>query len=362
MNLVRRSVLKHPSGLEIKTPLLIPSFSSKGCVFPKAIPKSKECKYTFFRTETILAKDKNPNSGKISEVTVYLNNALRTLTDSMLVSAYDIFHKHIPLPYENTTPEIIFLDSGGYEVGDTFDYSTIIRSTVIANEWKNEHYIEVLEAWPDDVPAVFISFDYHGESVDKQIELAKKLFSRFRGRQLCAVLIKPVSAEYTFRRTLDGIRENITQLKDFDILGIADKDMGNSLFMVMENIAKIRLALDEAKVNIPLHIFGSLDPLTSWLYYLSGAELFDGLSWLRYGYFEGRTVYYRNYGILSLGSEKHDDIIRLESTIHNLYYLMDIQLEMAQFASDHDYNKIKFNGNFLRVEYEALCKKIEKEI
>ncbi|MBW8038927.1 MAG: hypothetical protein FVQ85_02885 [Planctomycetes bacterium] len=362
MNLVRRSVLKHPSGLEIKTPMLIPSFSSKGCIFPKSIPKPKECEYPFFQTETKLSEKNNPTTGKISEVTVFLIESIDTLTDSMLVSAYDIFHKHIPIPYQNNTPDITFLDSGGYEVGDTFDYSTIIRSTVIDNEWKREYYIEVLGSWPDYVPAVFISFDHQGESVDKQIELAKQLFSRFRGKQLCAFLIKPVSDEQTFRKTLNGIRENINKFKDFDIVGIADKDIGNSVSMVMENIAKIRLAMDDAKVDAPLHIFGSLDPLTSWLYYLSGAELFDGLSWLRYGYFEGRTLYYRNNGILSLGINKEDDFIRAQSMKHNLYYLMDLQLEMEQFALDHDYDKIQFNGNFLKDAYEKLCKIIKKEI
>jgi hypothetical protein len=362
MNLVRRSALEHPSGFKMKTPMLIPSFSSKGCVFPKELPESKEFEYTYFKTKKELKENGNPNTGKISDVTVYLVNALRIITDSMLVSAYDIFHGHIPIPYKNSIPEIIFLDSGGYEVGDTYDYSTIIRSTVVANEWNMEHYREVLETWPDNVPAVFVGFDHQGESVEKQIELAKELFSKFRGKQLCSILIKPVSNEKTFKKTLNEIRNNVTKLKDFDIVGIADKDMGNSVSMVMENVAKIRLALDKAKINIPLHIFGGLDPLTSWLYYISGAELFDGLSWLRYGYFEGRTLYYRNNGILSLGIDKNDEIIKLQSTIHNLYYLMELQLEMAQFAPDHNYDKIPFNAGFLKEAYDDLCEKLEKEI
>ena len=230
-------------------------------------------------------------------------------------------------------------------------------------EWKEEYYKEVLEAWPDYVPAVFTSFDVQGESIEKQIESAKQLFSRFRGKQLCAILIKPVSeSDKTFTKTLSDMCDNISKLKDFDIIGIADKDMGNSVLVVMQNIAKLRLKLDEAGINIPLHIFGSLDPLTSWLYYISGAELFDGLTWLRYGYFEGRTVYYRNNGILSLGIDKKDDFIRVQSMNDNLYYLMDLQLEMAEFASDHDYDKIQFNGVFFKDAYKNLCKNIEKEI
>jgi hypothetical protein len=45
----------------------------------------------------------------------------------------------------------------------------------------------------------------------------------------------------------------------------------------MLNIAKLPLALDQAGMRkIPLHIFGALDPLSSALYFMAGAE-----SWVR---------------------------------------------------------------------------------
>jgi hypothetical protein len=41
----------------------------------------------------------------------------------------------------------------------------------------------------------------------------------------------------------------------------------------MLNIAKLPLALDQAGMRkIPLHIFGALDPLSSALYFMAGAE------------------------------------------------------------------------------------------
>ncbi len=49
----------------------------------------------------------------------------------------------------------------------------------------------------------------------------------------------------------------------------------------MQNIAKLRKALDKAGLNIPLHVFGSLDTVTTPLYFLAGADIFDGLTWLR---------------------------------------------------------------------------------
>lgn len=355
MNLVRRSVLKHPSGIEIKTPLLIPSFSSKGFVFPKQ--KVEYSEYNYFQTKTKLLKENNPTSGKISEVAELIKDVSDTLTDSMLVSTYDIYHKHIPIPYENKTPDVIFLDSGGYEVGDTFDYSEIIRSTGNPDEWSMEKHTEVLEAWPDYVPAVFVSYDcdFRGKPIAEQIKLAESSLSKFKGKQLRTFLIKPVSKkEKTFQKTLVEICKNIKKLKEFDIIGITEKDLGNSIGLVMKNIAKIRLALDAKKINIPLHIFGSLDPLTSWLYYISGAELFDSLTWLRYGYSKGQAVYYRNHSILSLGINKKEDEIKAQTLEDNLHYLRELQLEMAEFAVDGNYDKIRFNGKLIKNVSERL--------
>ncbi|MFA5238889.1 MAG: hypothetical protein WC476_04165 [Phycisphaerae bacterium] len=358
MNLARRSVLKHPSGIEIKTPLLIPSFSSKGFIFPPKQATEKDG-YIFFQSKIKLTEKSNPTSGKISEVAKLIKNVSETLTDTMLVSAYDMFHKHIPIPYENTTPEIIFLDSGGYEIGDTFDYSEIIRSAVNPNEWNYEMHKEILKAWPDYVPAVFVSFDLKGKPIAEQIEASLNVLSKFKNKQLCTILIKPISDEVTFEKTYAGICENISKLKHFDIIGVAEKELGNSISMVMQNISKIRLALDEAKINAPLHIFGSLDPLTSWLYYISGAELFDGLTWLRYVYSNGRSFYYREHGIIFREFDKKEDEIKVEVLENNLHYLKNLQLEMSEYAIDGDFAKISFNGDLVKEWHKKV---FEKEI
>ena len=44
------------------------------------------------------------------------------------------------------------------------------------------------------------------------------------------------------------------------------------------------MALDDAGVGIPIHVFGSLDPLISPIYWLAGAEIFDGLTWINMAY------------------------------------------------------------------------------
>ena len=93
--LARTTTLIHPSGERLETPLLVPSFSSKG-----------------FGTDA---------SGA-SEVRRILSIAEEYLTESMLVSAYDIYHDHVGLPMSALT-NIVLVDSGGYETSDLHDLS-----------------------------------------------------------------------------------------------------------------------------------------------------------------------------------------------------------------------------------------------
>lgn len=281
MGLARKSGIKHPAGITVKTPLLVPSFSSKGFRLQNPL-KGRRQKY-FPRPRIKLSPEKNGTTGWVSDVAGIFTGAAETITESVLVSGYDIFHGHIPLPFKIMTPEITFVDSGGYEVQNGYDYSEVVYSERPTNEWDSLKYQMVLDVWPKHVPAVFVSSDYEcrGRPVAKQIEMARELLAKYRSTQLCAFLAKPVSKETTFRSTLREIRNSIDDLSNFDIFAVAEKDLGSSVLLIMENIARVRIALDEAGLTIPIHVFGSLDPLTSCLYFLAGAEIFDGLTWLR---------------------------------------------------------------------------------
>lgn len=83
--LARTSKLIHPSGAKISTPLLVPSFSSKGFKF-----------------------DKEGNS----EVKDIIAITSEWLTDTALVSAYDCYYKQVPDEFYSVV-EFCFVDSGG---------------------------------------------------------------------------------------------------------------------------------------------------------------------------------------------------------------------------------------------------------
>ncbi|AFQ42427.1 hypothetical protein [Desulfosporosinus meridiei] len=327
--LARRNKLVHPSGVILETPMLIPSFSSKGFRFNK--------------------QDK-------SEASIIFRVAEEYLTQCLLISAYDGHYGYVPS--DDFPTEVVFVDSGGYETSDEHDLSEVMRYVGPIKEWTEDLHKQFLNNWPSHVPGVFISFD-HGSihrTIPEQIEQGRDLFSKYTN-QMSDFLLKPENEERYI--SLQKILDNILLLKDFDIIGFTEKELGKSLLERMQNIAIIRMALDKAGINSPLHIFGSLDPITSSLYFLSGAEIFDGLTWLKYSYYTGKTIYKQNYGALepTLLNMREET---LDATIwaRNIYHLESLQIQMKNFLLEHDFRMFQENSELLRNSYDTLCGKL----
>jgi hypothetical protein len=122
----------------------------------------------------------------------------------------------------------------------------------------------------------------------------------------------------------------------------------------MENCARLRLALDDAKLPLPIHIFGSLDPMSVCLYFLAGAEIFDGLTWLRYGYSDGVALYRQNSAARQLGIHHTDDQVKLLTMAHNLLHLSNLAMKMRRFLVDQDFSQLDPNEKVLRDAFDDL--------
>src|SRR3954465_9615256 len=121
--LARSQVLTHPTGLKFTTPMLVPSFSSKG--FPPA-------------------REGKPWVSRVLETTA------EWLTETMLISAYDIHHGHIPAPADlPCTPELTIVDSGGYEAGLDEDLSAVAAREHHPAAWTADNAQAVFDAWPE---------------------------------------------------------------------------------------------------------------------------------------------------------------------------------------------------------------------
>jgi len=118
------------------------------------------------------------------------------------------------------------------------------------------------------------------------------------------------------------------------MLGVTENELGKDLIDRLTNLAKLRVAMDREQVNIPIHVWGGLDPIFSPLYFFAGAEIFDGVSWLRYAYFGGVAVYRDCYGVLNDGIETPFDHVRALTLSHNLTYLQDLATSFRRFVDD----------------------------
>lgn len=328
--LARSSEIPIPGGGTLVTPLLVPSFSSKGF---------------------------GVSGNGDSEIYHYFNVAAEILTESMLVSAYDIAHGFLPQMVQPIT-DITFVDSGGYETSDIQDLSAVFRNPVEKKEWKKEDLKRVYDNWSNDVPAVFVNYDDADLrcGINDQIEAAEDLLLPYR-HQLKALLIKPETKTQTLIKT-ENVVANIKKLRNFDIIGFTEKELGGSLIDRMKTIASIRLAMDDESLTQPIHIFGSLDPVSSPLYFLAGAEIFDGLTWLRFGYRQGVACYVHNAVALENGIDKKQPFFQSLGLAANYSYLVNLQNEMKKYLLDKDFQMFKFNSNFFRESFDHLRTRI----
>jgi hypothetical protein len=310
--LLKRNRIAHPLGIIVDTPLLVPSFSSKGFTFKK---------------------------DDVSEIADVLTLSQEFLTGSLLISAYDIYHNHIPFSENVLGTELTILDSGGYETSDIYDLSATSKYSFPIKDWTHDKYEEVISRWPQHKAGIIVSYDHGAErhELDVQIKQAKKLFSKNK-HFLSDFLIKPETNDQRYIK-IEHVIDKIKKFKDFSIIGVTEKELGNSILDRMLHIAKIRTALDDERNSAPLHIFGSLDPISSLLYFFAGAEIFDGLTWLKYSYFNGSAIYQSNYGVLNaeLGINLRDSQVRSKSIVNNIYtlekmtYLMNNFIESSNF-------------------------------
>ena len=315
----RSRTIVHPSGEKFETPLLVPSFSSKGFLM------------------------KNTKEATISECFEVMMVATGFIDESLLVSAYDLYHNLIPKPCEFKSARINFIDSGGYETSQNYDLSGVNKYNHKVKPWDADKLKKVLLGWPDDMSGIMVSYD-HGDlrlSIDEQVENAQKLFYEHKSL-MSDFLIKPETKKQDYIQVSNLIaRPEI--LRGFNIIGVTEKEIGNSQLERMINLALLRGAMDKVGITSPIHVFGSLDPINVILYFLAGAEIFDGLTWLKFAYHNGTAVYIQNYSVLSskYGIETTDMNLKRNFWVDNLTFLSKLKSILINFNVEKNYDYFK---------------------
>lgn len=340
--LARSRSLTLPGGFALDTPLLIPSFSSRGFPFTGS------------------------PGAKVSQLSEVLEVAKDWITEVLLVSAYDLFYGHMPGREALTThpegdpygaPQLVLIDSGCYEANEHVELPDVRRAAIEIQDWTRDLHKQVLDGCHADLPLAIVSYDSH-EGIGEQIARARELFDRYPAF-LHDFLLKP-EGEATHIKP-EVIAASAERLRGFDIIGMTEKELGSSLLDRMTTIARVRTALDDARVDVPLHIFGSLDPILSPLYFIAGAEIFDGLSWLYMAYHEGVAVY--SEAAAALGGHWSDKPARRQGIQlnNNLTAITDLSLAMQRFlSSGRDFAQLGQHAEVFRRGADNLVARVER--
>lgn len=279
--------------LAIHTPLLLPSFSSRG--FPQLSDIHRE--------------------------------SSQYITDCSLVSAYDLYYGY--LDYEQIyASDVLFIDSGGYEALPDEDPVRGYCDARRARRWTLNMHVETLQKLSPASNVCVVSFDSGPAAVEQQLEYAR-LIANVNPRFAVDVLIKadPVLGVVS----VDTLVEKKDELEQCDIIGVTEKELGNTVQERCDALLKLRQVLDN-----PIHLFGCLEPQLVLLYYLCGADVFDGLSWIRFAYnAQGLAVEHASAALANgdVGWNATDWDLRMHGMRRNIEYLRVLQRSMSAFAS-----------------------------
>lgn len=297
-----------------------------------------------------------------SRLNLDISNTIDLLSDVVsgpfLVSSYDVYHcENFPNLDFST---LIFLDSGGYECAVESDVSEIGMYKPESHKWNEETHLETIQNWNSEIPTVIISYDHPTKrcTLENQIGEATNLF-REKDNSLKEILLKPESL-IERKINIDNVISKMDLLKDFDIIGFTEKELGTSILERMEKIALLRKKMDEIDFQIPIHIFGSLDPITTPLYYFSGADIFDGLSWLRFAYDRksGYATYINCIGPKENGIQATMSLMWTASIYSNYMHLGRLEMDLKKFTSSEDFSIFGENEEFFKKAYTDLSEKV----
>ncbi len=219
--------------------------------------------------------------------------ATRNLVPVQLVSLYDLrYHlssSDLSSVWE-TQLTVRFLDSGRYEVEGPTDARSG-EKLLGQHPWTEDLYVESAKS-NARAGDIVVSYDDRSLSLVDQIKQSLTLFERIGVQDIKRdLLIHPNGA------SPDTLSEVIADLApDIDIVGLTEKDIGFPWFIAASYIRQLRARLDAVLGRyVPIHIFGCFDPQTLPHLFFSGADIFDGLSWMRYYFHNGHAFYDKEF-------------------------------------------------------------------
>lgn len=281
------------------TPLLVPSFSSRGFQDPLGVVKS----YSPYTSRCCL------------------------------VSAFDVHYDVLPSEWRDIA-DFMILDSGGYEAYASSELSS-------PRSWDVEKYRTVIENLGLATAYLLVTFDYNirENPYERQVAEASALCEAYP-RYDWDFLVKP---EGPGRREInaDAVVKRVDSLDPFAAIGFVEDELGNSIWARAKNIRRIRESLGEQGLEIPIHVFGCLDPLRIPIYVLSGADIFDGLEWIRWAFTEEGLVRFSSLAAGDGDLDLPDDERGTRAVLNNIKMLTALEVSLRKLLRSRDISDLE---------------------
>ena len=222
-------------------------------------------------------------------------------------------------------PTLLVVDSGGYELNPRWGEGDIVSDIRNPLSFNAEAYERLVDRLPTDFDLLVVNYDHVHVDANRadyigQVGESARFFET-RDCLMSDILLRPPRGQNCLDTA--AIESVIPSLSQFNVVGVTEKEAGESFLDRLVTIARLRRLLDEASIALPIHVFGVLDPLLVTLYFMAGAELFDGLTWLRFGHHNGLSVYRETVDILK---GRVDMSVALSGVVAQLTYLETLRV------------------------------------
>jgi hypothetical protein len=350
MMLARNRKIRLKGKKELSGPLLVPRVSSKG--FPLG--------------ENDLAE---------SGIALERVSQVFPITEALLVSAYDLHHRKLPdcdrlLSEEHqktiyATSQLLIVDSGSYEMDPlSFEGGETKRDPYTPEAFTRENFEAVVRELPADRDLLVVSYVKPGPgrpTYKEQREKAQRFFAEHNhvGRDF---LLMPQNHDRLLN--VDELTPVARDLEFFDVIGVTEKELGTTLLDRLVMLARLRKLLDDKGCKEkPIHVFGTLDPALTPLYFMAGTEIFDGLSWLQYAYFEGLSISPDEWSVLPDGMpDARQGTLDLQRYSSNLKEIAALKRGLNRWANEPgEYTHLGPRHERLRKIYKTMLAVLAQE-
>lgn len=329
------------AGVTLETPVLIPSTTSRGMPYrPDGVSEAEE-------------------------ILQLVNGQLGT---AVLVSAFDIHHETVPMACSllgGTSregvllPSVVVVDSGGYETQSQWESGFVPIAEPVPRNYEYDDYLSVISRLQPRNGLLVVSYDGPDLPAGPYAQQIKRALNLNTLEAAWDVLLKPPAGDTHAWEELAPVAAG---LRTATAIGVTVPELGPTLADRLMNLAQLRAVLDQAGVVAPIHVFGSLDPLLTPLYFAFGGELFDGLSWSRYAFRGGLSIHVDQAALLDDQLDQDPGYVRGYRLLGNLQYLEGMKERMRTYAAgpESDFALFGEHSMAMRAVYEQVQERIAR--